>query len=165
MAWWLATKDDEAAPSPTPSPSVSPSVTPSPSPSVTPSPSASPSPTATATAAAFADVNGTWCPPDSGTDVSGCFEVSLPEVIYAGGVGYVYPPGVDASQDPSTWNFDVPANSGGCWIADVDSWPGQSGAAFDYCPAGAVPGDESMDRLWSSQGDPTDPAYVRADAD
>jgi hypothetical protein len=169
IAWWLATRDT-AEPTPTPSPSVtqSPSVAPSPSASPSVTPSVTPSPSPTPTTADLSDVNGRWCDADGTT---GCATIDLPTVVLDDDdtTWYLYPPGADYGEDPSTFDYDVPPNEGDCWVGTVDQFPSEGGASFIYCPTGAVSGldwvdkgDSSQDRVFITQ-DVTDDPYLRAD--
>ncbi|MGC4176012.1 hypothetical protein [Demequina sp.] len=168
--WWWTGRDD-AAPAVSPAPSVTPS--PSATPSATPSPSVTPSATPTATVAApsMSDINGRWC---ASSEPDQCLTFELPYVSDDDGADpprVVYPWDADVSQDPSTYDYDVPPTTGGCWQATIDYWPGESGAPLIFCPAGTdgagefadMPGPTDADRLWIWFERPDDPPYLRAD--
>jgi len=170
--FWALTRGGDGEPtvseSPSPSPSESASATPSPS--ITPSPDASPTPPPVAEAA-LTDADGRWCPTTPADWENACITMSLPEVRYDDApslVEYVAPEGTDFATDPSTWDLDVPANQGDCWLGTIDVFMGESGAAFIYCPAGAEYGEDWVDdspyvdedRIYITQ-DLTEYPYVR----
>ena len=136
--------------------------TPSPTPetSTTPSP-AEPGPTEAPTPAApaFTEVDGRWCLADDAAD---CLTIALPGLVHddhPDGTEYVYPAGPGDPGDPSSWSYaGMVAGADGCFETAVDGYPAASGAAFIYCPAGAVSsqlndlvGDPSVDRVFITQ--------------
>ncbi|MGC4176011.1 hypothetical protein [Demequina sp.] len=137
-----------------------------PEPIVTPSPT----PTISEEPAAFADVNGRWCDPVEGESSMGCVTVELPAATwdnFPDEPDYVFTDDLDSSADPATIDYDFAPNYAECWSGVVMPAGGDSGAAFVYCPVGALPDDEdlavadaSVERLWVTQ-DTTALPFVR----
>ncbi len=103
------------------------------------------------------DANGTWCPTSPDEVGESCMTVALPAVTFDGFAdlpSYVWPDGV-GDQDPRTFtaaDYSGAPTMGQCWGAVIDAYPAMSGAAFWYCPAGAVAGVEGVDDPWSIPG-------------
>jgi hypothetical protein len=152
------------------------SATPSPSQAAPPSdtstatPPVSAAPATTPPSSSFADVDGTWCLAD---DATNCFTIALPRIEFVAAPGfdqYVYPAGTP-TDDPASWTYaDLVPHADGCYATSTDVYPPQSGAAFIYCPAGAVPadlidrvGDASVDRVFITQEIESTPFYRTAD--
>jgi hypothetical protein len=109
-----------------------------------------PSPTPAEEVAAFADVNGRWCPTTPSDWNEQCLEVDLPQVTRAGNenIEYVYPSAA-GEVDPNSFtdaDYALEPTSGECWSVGIDGYPSMSGAAFTYCPAGAVSGLDWVDQ-------------------
>gem|GEM_PF-1386471 len=129
--------------------SESPTATPSAAVESAPSETPAPAMTSAAPTATLLDVNGEWCPTSPADWNEPCFSVDLPQVAREGfdGLEYVYPQGT-ASDDPrhlTDADYEFGSNEGQCWSAGIDGYPALSGAAFLYCPAGALSGLEWID--------------------
>lgn len=149
-----------ASTTPPASPTLSSSPTPD-EPSSSPAADGSPTPTTdpgTTASPAFGDVDGRWCLAD---DPTVCMTIALPALVndaYPDDTEYVYP-AADDPGDPSSWSYaDLAPGADGCFQTAVDVFPAVSGAAFIYCPAGAVSaemndlaGDPSVDRVFITQ--------------